>query len=268
MPEAQVLNSSYTIQGSYGELHKVTNLTSPAGTDEVQSVEVGGATGGTLRLTFNGQTTAAIAFDATAAVVVAALEALTNVAPGDVVGGGGPLNTAPVTLTFGGAWADRDVPQITADGSLLVGAGAAVTTATTTPGTLAGTRQFLANMTGVDGRLASDRLEIRRSGTRRMGYKRGMISGDGTFTGLKVTSEFLSAMVDEFHNELLPPPELTLDVVLDDPEALGTEVLQLQKVKIWEVPFGWSVGDLVEESIPFTFEDAELLQEITGTMVV
>ena len=41
--------------------------------------------GGTFTLTYNGQTTAAIAYNATAAQVQSALEALNNVAPGDVV---------------------------------------------------------------------------------------------------------------------------------------------------------------------------------------
>ena len=59
-----------------------------------------GATGGTFTLTFDGQTTAPIAYDATAAPVQAALEALGNVEPGDVVVTGGPVNTANVTVNL------------------------------------------------------------------------------------------------------------------------------------------------------------------------
>ena len=47
--------------------------------DEQQTVRVTNATGGTFTLTFNGQTTAPLAYNATAAQIDAALEALSNV---------------------------------------------------------------------------------------------------------------------------------------------------------------------------------------------
>ena len=55
--------------------------------NEVQRVGVTSTylTGGTFTLNYNGQTTAAIAYNATAAQVQSALEALNNIAPGDVV---------------------------------------------------------------------------------------------------------------------------------------------------------------------------------------
>ena len=55
--------------------------------NEVQRVGVTATfiTGGTFTLNYNGQTTAAIAYNATAAQVQSALEALNNIAPGDVV---------------------------------------------------------------------------------------------------------------------------------------------------------------------------------------
>lgn len=75
-------------------------------------------TAGTFTLTVSGQTTAGIAFDATPAIVQAALEALSNVAPGDVVASGaaGDLGDASyvVTLTWGGAYAGQNV-AITGD---------------------------------------------------------------------------------------------------------------------------------------------------------
>ena len=48
-------------------------------TDENQTVRVTGATGGTFTLTFNGQTTAPLAFNATAAQIAAALGALSTI---------------------------------------------------------------------------------------------------------------------------------------------------------------------------------------------
>jgi hypothetical protein len=88
----------------------------------VQVITPGGViVGGTYTLTFDGQETAPIAAGANAATVQAALEALSNVAPGDIVVTGGPLTTTALTLTFGGAYAGIDVPQVTIDASDLTG---------------------------------------------------------------------------------------------------------------------------------------------------
>jgi PKD repeat protein/type 1 glutamine amidotransferase len=105
-------------------------------TNETQTVRVTNATGGTFTLTFDGQTTAPIAFNATAATIQAALEALSNVEPGDVVATGGPVNTANVSVNFRGQYTQDNVPQTTADGTALTGTtpAPAVTTATTQEG--------------------------------------------------------------------------------------------------------------------------------------
>lgn len=106
-----------------------------AGTDEVQTITVTGTpTGGTFTLTFSGQTTAAIAYNASASAVQSALEALSNIATGDVVCAGGPLPGTPVTVTFGGAYDGANVPQMTATASFTGGTSPAVTVTTTTPG--------------------------------------------------------------------------------------------------------------------------------------
>lgn len=95
------------------------------GLNEIQSVAVTDATSGTFTLTFEGQTTGAVAYNATAATVQAALEALSNIAPGDVMVTGGPLGTA-VTVEFTGALKSSNRTQMTATSSL-VGKTAAVT---------------------------------------------------------------------------------------------------------------------------------------------
>ncbi|KPI31341.1 hypothetical protein OV320_2557 [Actinobacteria bacterium OV320] len=106
-----------------------------AGTDEVQTVTITGTpTGGTYTLTLSGQTTSAIAYNATASAVQSALEGLSNLAPGDVVCAGGPHPGTPVTVTFGGDYDGEDVPQMTATGSFTGGTSPAVTVSTTTPG--------------------------------------------------------------------------------------------------------------------------------------
>lgn len=104
--------------------------------DEVETVTVD-ATGGTYTLTFDAQTTAAIAWNADAATLQAALEALSNIAPGDVVVTGGPGGTAPLAIEFRGAYAGTDVTEMTADSTGLTGGAATATVATTVPGSAA-----------------------------------------------------------------------------------------------------------------------------------
>lgn len=99
--------------------------------NEVQTVTVS-ATSGTYTLTYSGQTTSAIAFDATAATVKTALEALSTIGSGNttVTGNAG----GPYTITFIGALGDTDVPTITSDATNLAGASHSATVATVTPG--------------------------------------------------------------------------------------------------------------------------------------
>lgn len=115
----------------------VLNQTVPAaGTDEVQTITVTGTpTGGTYTLTFSGQTTAGIAYNAAASAVQSALEALSNIAPGDITCAGGPHPGTPITVSFGGgAYDGADVPLMTATGSFTGGTSPAVAVTTTTPG--------------------------------------------------------------------------------------------------------------------------------------
>lgn len=103
------------------------------GTNEIQTVTVSSATGGTFTLTFEGQTTAAVAWNASASDVRAALDALSNIGDGDVLVTGGPLSTAAVTVEFTRLLADSNRTQMTSTSSL-TGTGAAVAVATTREG--------------------------------------------------------------------------------------------------------------------------------------
>jgi hypothetical protein len=101
------------------------DLDEGAGTNEVQTLsKTGTVTSGTFTLTWEGDTTAAIAFDATAAQVKTALVAASpELATADVTATGGPLGGTPVVLTFTGSYAAQDVSLITADSTNLVGGG-------------------------------------------------------------------------------------------------------------------------------------------------
>lgn len=101
------------------------------GTAEEQTLTEGTAiTAGTYTITFNGQTTAPIAYNATAATIQAALEALSNIAVGDVEVTGGPVDTAVVTIKFLGTLTGN-VSQVTVDVTALTGT---ITVATSVAG--------------------------------------------------------------------------------------------------------------------------------------
>src|SRR3954470_2301628 len=122
-------------KGSGTLLASGTNVATLGGTNEVQTVTITGTpTGGTFTLTLEGATTAAIAFNAAAAAVAAAVAALPNVGTGNVTGGGGALPGTPVTLTFTGDLAKRNIAPITAAAALTGGTTPAIAVTTTTPG--------------------------------------------------------------------------------------------------------------------------------------
>lgn len=93
-------------------------------TDEIQAITKSGTvSGGTFTITYSGQTTSAIAYDASAATIQAALEALSNLAPGDVFVSGGPISTGRVHIRFAGTLAGTNVAAITVDSTSLTGGG-------------------------------------------------------------------------------------------------------------------------------------------------
>lgn len=121
------------------------------GSSEVQTISVTGSpTGGTFTLTYGGQTTAAIPYNASLAAVQAALQALPNIGsgfeglsplsgyqtyPGGVVVTGTPGTS--YVVTFQGALANLNVPAITATPSLTGGTSPSVSVAQTTQGVTA-----------------------------------------------------------------------------------------------------------------------------------
>jgi len=123
------------------------DLDYPSGFDainEVQSIAIysGTVSGGTFTLTFNLKgiaafTTAAIAHDANAATIIAAIDTASPASVGDghIVCTGGPLTTTPLTVTYSGATvAGKNHGALTIDGTSLTGGGSAGAVTTTTEG--------------------------------------------------------------------------------------------------------------------------------------
>jgi hypothetical protein len=98
----------------------VTTVTSGfLGKDEVQQLSIT-ATGGTFTVSFEGQVSTPIAFDADAATVQSALEALSTIGAGNVTVAGGP---GSYTVTFAGVLGDRNVTQLVVSPGGLTGTG-------------------------------------------------------------------------------------------------------------------------------------------------
>ena len=107
-----------------------------ASANEAQTVTITGTpTGGTATLTFDGETTVAIAYNAVAATVLAALEGLSNIEAGSVVVTGGPGPGTAWVVTFSGPqYLGANVPLMTATSSLTGGTTPAIAVTTTTAG--------------------------------------------------------------------------------------------------------------------------------------
>jgi hypothetical protein len=103
-------------------------------TSAVQTATVNGTpTGGTFLLSFNGDTTTPIAYNAATSAVQSALVALSTVGTGNVAVSGSA--GGPYTITFQGGLAQTAVPVITTNGAALTGGTSpTVTVANTTPG--------------------------------------------------------------------------------------------------------------------------------------
>lgn len=101
------------------------------GRNEKQRVTPGGTiSGGTFKITFETKQTGDIAWNASAAAVQAALEALSNVEVGDVIVTGGPVETAYFEIEFTQNLGGVDRTAVTIQSSLT---GAAPTLTVTTP---------------------------------------------------------------------------------------------------------------------------------------
>ena len=130
-----LMTTTNSLSGSTVTLSVAVTQNGNAGTNEVQTFALYGTpTGGTFTLTYDGQTTAAIAYNAANATIDTELEALSNIGAGDIAIGGGPLPGTAVTVTFGNALAATNVPEMTINGASLTGGAITITMSTPTVG--------------------------------------------------------------------------------------------------------------------------------------
>jgi hypothetical protein len=169
--------------GQYGQVRiDPTGVGGPDGTNEVQSVTLTGTpAGGTFTLTFDGLTTAPIAFNATAAAVQAALLALASLATGDVVVTGSA--GGPYTLSFGGDFSEEDVATLTGSAAGLTGGTTpAVVIATPTPGVV-GALEIVSALDAWAYSAKRDRVDVTCFGDKNKRKVLGLPDISGTLSG-------------------------------------------------------------------------------------
>jgi hypothetical protein len=107
--------------------------------DKVRWLKIGGsATGGTFTITVGANTTAGIAYNASAGTIQTAIAGLASVGSGNVVCTGGPINTTPVRILFQGTLATATNPTlpspISVDGTSLTGTSPTIAITRLSPG--------------------------------------------------------------------------------------------------------------------------------------
>ncbi len=113
--------------------------------NEVERITVN-ATGGTFTITYGGETTAPLNYNASATEVREALEALAGLDSGDVTVIGGPGGSGggtPYTLIFGGKLTEQPVTPVTTDRSGLTGGAKLATVVVVRPGGALDLRRFV-----------------------------------------------------------------------------------------------------------------------------
>jgi hypothetical protein len=116
--------------------------------NELETITVN-ATGGTFTISYGGETTAPINYNATAKEVEEALEKLPVLKPGDITvtgGPGGENGGTPYTLTFGGELKEKAITPVTTSRSGLTGGAKLASVIVTKPGGALDLRRFILSM--------------------------------------------------------------------------------------------------------------------------
>lgn len=120
---------------------------------------------------------------------------------------------------------------------------------------------YMAEVKGLEAKMTLDTSEVNMTRTLSKGYKVTGISGEGTLTLNKVTSYFLNKMSENI--KAGKATRATIITKLEDPESTGTERVRLDDCVFTELTIAdWESGSLLEESIPFTFTNFEILESI------
>ena len=120
---------------------------------------------------------------------------------------------------------------------------------------------YMAQATALQAKFKLTKTDVTQTGTLAKGQKITGIEGTGTFKLNKTSSYFISRLLSDIKQG--KSPVITIISDIDDPTVNGNERVKLTGVTFDELTLAdWEAGKLGEESYPFTFEDAELIDAI------
>lgn len=120
---------------------------------------------------------------------------------------------------------------------------------------------YMAQSTGLEAKFKLTKSDVNQTRTLSKGSKITGLEGSGTLKMNKVSSYFLKRLLNGIRQGKMVP--CTIISNLDDPAVEGNERVKITGVTFDEVTIAdWEAGKLGEESIPFTFEDAEIIDSI------
>jgi hypothetical protein len=123
--------------------------------------------------------------------------------------------------------------------------------------------QWLTNIKSAEATVEITKEEIKRAGTRWVAQKVTGLSGTGTISGYKVTSEMVE-LIGQISDDKAGTYVTELILKLEDPESYGAYRIRLKGVTFDKIPLiQFEVGSIVEEELPFTFTGYELLDKIS-----
>ncbi|MFS1511090.1 phage tail tube protein [Chengkuizengella sp. SCS-71B] len=123
--------------------------------------------------------------------------------------------------------------------------------------------EWLTNIKSAEATVELNKEEIQRAGTRWVAHKVTGLSGSGTMTGYKVTTEFIEN-IGKIADDRSGVFVTELILALKDPESFGAYRVRLKGVQFDNIPLiNYEVGAIVEEELPFTFTGYELLDTIS-----
>lgn len=151
VPQVQIIEGLVTFRPRLppGFLAYVDDYIVELAASERQLVTLLGAVGGTFTLSYQGQVTTGIAYNAAATAVQSALVALSTIGAGNVAVTGNA--GGPYTVTFQGAMSNSFVDKLVVDYSALTGVAPTITVATQTPGAPALNAAQTLTITGTGG---------------------------------------------------------------------------------------------------------------------
>ncbi|MFS0841167.1 phage tail tube protein [Paenibacillus sp. 1P03SA] len=121
---------------------------------------------------------------------------------------------------------------------------------------------WLTNVKSAEATVEINKEEVNRAGTRWVGHKVTSLKGSGTVTGYRVTTELIEA-IGSIANDKKGAYVTEIRMKLDDPEAFGAMSVRLKGVQFDQIPLmKYELNSLVEEELPFTFAEYELMDKV------